>query len=99
MTRSELLAYVREFYSVEADYPWKDENYVLRHENNRKWFAVGLTVPYARLHIDREGSADILDVNSTLETSPGVKSTTLLRELVAGLVRHPTCVMRISPPS
>ncbi len=62
MTRSELLAYVRDFYSVEADYPWKDENYVLRHGSNRKWFAVGLAVPYARLHIDREGSADILDV-------------------------------------
>ena len=43
--------------------------------------------------------ADILDANSALETAPGVKSTTLLRELVAGLVRHPTCVMRISLPS
>ncbi|MBR4616710.1 MAG: hypothetical protein IKO55_13965 [Kiritimatiellae bacterium] len=43
--------------------------------------------------------SDILDANSALETSPGVKSTTLLRELVAGLVRHPTCVMRISLPS
>ena len=29
--------------------------------------------------------ADILDANSALETSPGVKSTTLLRELVADM--------------
>ena len=43
--------------------------------------------------------ADILDANSALETAPGVKSTTRHRELVAGLVRHPTCVMRISLPS
>ena len=43
--------------------------------------------------------ADILDVNSTLETSPGVKSTALLKELVADLARHSICFMRISLPS
>ncbi len=43
--------------------------------------------------------ADILDANSALETSPGVKSTALLKELVANLARHSICVMRISLPS
>ena len=32
--------------------------------------------------------ADILDVNSALETSPGVKSTALLKELIAALCVH-----------
>ena len=62
MTRSELLTYVRDCYSADPDYPWGDENYVLRHDHNRKWFAVGLAVPYPRLGVDRDGIADIIDV-------------------------------------
>ena len=62
MTKQELISYVRDYYSVNPDYPWDDENYVLRHGNNRKWFAVGLSVPYPRLGIDRDGAADIIDV-------------------------------------
>ena len=62
MTRPELLAYVRDYYSVDPDYPWEDENYVLRHGNNRKWFAVGMNISYERLGMNREGSVDIIDV-------------------------------------
>ena len=61
MIKTELLDYVRETYSVEPDYPWEDDGYVLRHAS-RKWFAVGMKVPYARLGLDREGMADIIDV-------------------------------------
>ena len=61
MTKTELLDYVRDYYSVDPDYPWEDEGYVLRHAD-RKWFAVGMKVPYSRLGLDRGGSADIVDV-------------------------------------
>ena len=62
MTRQQLLSYVSDYYSVEPDCPWDDENYVLRHGNNRKWFAVGLLIPYQRIGIARDGSVDIIDV-------------------------------------
>ena len=61
MTKTELLDYVRDTYSVDPDYPWEDEGYVLRHVS-RKWFAVGMEVPYARLGFERDGMADIIDV-------------------------------------
>ena len=61
MTKTELLDYVRETYSVDPDYPWDDDSYVLRHLS-RKWFAVGMNVSYARLGLEREGSADLIDV-------------------------------------
>ena len=61
MTKTELLDYVRDTYSVDPDYPWEDEGYVLRHVS-RKWFAVGMEVPYARLGLEQEGMADIIDV-------------------------------------
>ena len=61
MTKTELLNYVRDTYSVDPDYPWDDEGYVLRHVS-RKWFAVGMKVPYIRLGLKRDGTADIIDV-------------------------------------
>lgn len=48
-------------YSTDAEYPWNDENFIFRHQDNRKWFAVAMRVPYRRLGLDREGIADIVD--------------------------------------
>ncbi|MBP5168489.1 MAG: MmcQ/YjbR family DNA-binding protein [Oscillospiraceae bacterium] len=62
MTKDELIQYVGERFSVEPEYPWADENFIFRHQGNRKWFAVAMCVPYQRLGICREGSADIVDV-------------------------------------
>lgn len=62
MTKDELIQYVGERFSAEPEYPWADENFIFRHQGNRKWFAVAMCVPYQRLGICREGSADIVDV-------------------------------------
>ena len=62
MTRDELLSYVFDTYSTEAEYPWMDENFIFRHRGNRKWFAVAMRIQYQRLGIAKEGSVDIVDV-------------------------------------
>lgn len=63
MTKEKLLHYVRDVYSIDPDFPWEEEeSYVLRHPNNRKWFAVGMTVQCCRLGLDRKGAVDLLDV-------------------------------------
>ena len=62
MTKDELIQYVRERYSTDAEYPWADENFIFRHQSNRKWFAVAMCVPYRKLGIDRDGPVDIVDV-------------------------------------
>ena len=62
MTRDELIRYVAERYSTDAEYPWGDDNFIFRHRDNRRWFAVALRVPYRRLGRDREGSADLVDL-------------------------------------
>lgn len=62
MTGDELIAFVREEYSVDPEYPWDDENYIFRHSGNRKWFAVAMRIPYSRLGIEKEGPVDIVDV-------------------------------------
>ncbi|MBR4473508.1 MAG: MmcQ/YjbR family DNA-binding protein [Oscillospiraceae bacterium] len=62
MTKDELIQYVGERYSTEAGYPWDDDSFVFRHQGNRKWFAVAMRVPYRKLGMEREGTADIVDV-------------------------------------
>ena len=62
MTKDELIQYVGERYSTEAEYPWDDDSFVFRHQGNRKWFAVAMRVPYRKLGMEREGTADIVDV-------------------------------------
>ena len=62
MTRDELIGYVSERFSADPEWPWADDNFVFRHAGNRKWFAVSMRVPYARLGLPREGIADIVDV-------------------------------------
>ncbi len=62
MTRQEMIRYVAERFSADAEYPWADGNFIFRHQGNRKWFAVAMCVPYRKLGIDRGGTTDIVDV-------------------------------------
>ena len=78
MTKDELIRYVADTYSADAEYPWKDENFVFRHQGNRKWFAVAMRVPYRKLGLDRDGEADVVDVKcdplltGAFRTQPGI---------------------------
>lgn len=64
MTQAELAAHIFDAYSVEPDRPFpRDEvSCVFRHADNRKWFALTMTVPCRTLGIPREGSVEILNV-------------------------------------
>ena len=62
MTKDEMIAYVAERFSTEAEDPWEDENFIFRHRGNRKWFAVAMHVAYQKLGIARDGFVDIVDV-------------------------------------
>lgn len=62
MKREELIRYVNETYSADPEYPWNDENFIFRHQGNRKWFAVAMRVPYRKLGLNREGPADVVNV-------------------------------------
>ena len=65
MDRAGLIRYITERFSVEEEQPWGEgQGSVFRHPDNRKWFAVGMLVPYSRLGIQREGAADIIDVKT-----------------------------------
>ena len=64
MNRSEFLTYAEETFSVTPDHPFADDTSitVFRHGENRKWFAVGMTVHASRLGLSEDEYLDIVNV-------------------------------------
>ena len=64
MTRDEVLAYAQDRYGAEPEYLWEKfpTGFVLRHQSNRKWFAVSMDVRRDRLGLPGEDVVYIMDV-------------------------------------
>lgn len=80
MNKTELQKYIAEAYSTAPDFPWEStpDAAVYRHENNRKWFALVMTIPKARLGIRSDGMIDIVNLKcdpllvGSLRSEPGI---------------------------
>ncbi len=44
MTRQEIFDWVKDQYKTEPDCPWQDQNAVLRHRGNKKWYGLIMEV-------------------------------------------------------
>lgn len=62
MTRQELFDWCRQQYGTEPDYPWNDNNAVLRHMNSKKWYGVVLEADGRKLGLEEDGIVDALNV-------------------------------------
>ena len=64
MTREELTEYISEQYGVSPDAPWMDypRHHVFRHGGSKKWFALIMTVPRAKLKLAGEGDIDVVNL-------------------------------------
>ena len=63
MDKTGVFAYCREAFGVEPDYPWEqDSTAVLRHGDNRKWFAIVMDLPTCKLVPDAPGRSDVMNV-------------------------------------
>ncbi len=84
MTRQELTAYIFDTYSVEPDYPFREDSVtcVFRHTVSRKWFGIVMKLPYRTLGLPRDGTVDIL-----------------ISSLIIGMLMHPgpPCPRSASP--
>lgn len=64
MDRQKVFAWAKKKYRIEPDYPWNDDNGVLRHPDNKKWFAVVLTVRRDKLGLSGDNQVDVINVKS-----------------------------------
>lgn len=62
MTRQELFDWCLQQYGTEPDYPWNDNNAVLRHLNSKKWYGVVLEVNGRKLGLEGDSIVDVLNV-------------------------------------
>lgn len=62
MTREELFKWVLQQYGTVPEYPWKDENGVLRRMDNRKWYGVILTVSGNKIGLETNHPVELLNV-------------------------------------
>ena len=64
MLREEIFQYVKEKYKIEPDYPFSTHPGfpVLRHKDNRKWFALIMDVPREKLGLKGTEYVDIMNV-------------------------------------
>lgn len=62
--REEILTYGKKKYHSDPEYLWEDtpDAAVLRHTDNRKWYALLMSVERARLGLCGEGAVDVLNV-------------------------------------
>lgn len=65
-TRADIFRYVKEKYGTNPEYPWdkSPNNAVLRHSDNRKWYALVLDISKSKLGFDNENIVDILNIKS-----------------------------------
>lgn len=78
MTRDSLFTHIRDTLSVEPEYLWaSDPNYaVLRHPGSKKWFAILMNLPPARLGLPGEEIIDVL----VLRCGPALTGSLLAQE-------------------
>ena len=64
MDQAELARYARETWGTEAEHLFSEtpETYFLRHRENRKWYAVVMSVPRSKLGLEGEDPVFLLDV-------------------------------------
>lgn len=64
MSRDDLIRYVQNRYGAEPEYLWEKfpNTFILRHANNRKWFAVVMDVDRSKLGLSGKGNVDVLDI-------------------------------------
>ncbi len=69
MTKQEFLEYCSETYGTSADYPFEDsfETAVLRHTDNRKWYAIVMRVSRRRFLEDSDEVVDVVNLKIPLE--------------------------------
>ena len=69
MTKHEFLEYCLDEYGTAPDYPFDDllETAVLRHVNNRKWYALVMRVSRRKFGIDSDEVIDVVNMKLPTE--------------------------------
>ena len=74
MTRQDLLTHIADTYGITPDYPFEDDftTAVCRHRLNRKWFAILMNIPKAKLGLSGNETVDVVNLKVSPEMIPSL---------------------------
>lgn len=58
----ELLHFIKERFGHSPEFPWDDENSIVRRNDNRKWYAVFMKISARKIGIDSDEIIEVLNV-------------------------------------
>ena len=69
MTRSEFKSYIENLYNIKHDCPFEDdfETWVFRHPENKKWFALVMTIKKSKLGLESDELIDVVNLKCAPE--------------------------------
>ena len=69
MTKQELFTYTLDTYNTLPDYPFEEDyvTAVLRHSDNRKWYAIAMRVSRAKFGFDSDEVIDVVNLKLPTE--------------------------------
>ena len=69
MTKQEFLDYCLNTYGTSPDYPFDEdfETAVLRHADNRKWYAIAMRVSRRKFGLDNDEAIDVVNLKLPIE--------------------------------
>ena len=69
MNKYEFASYIEDFYGIKYDCPFEDEldAWVFRHPDNKKWFALVMTIKKSKLSIDSNEYIDVVNLKCAPE--------------------------------
>lgn len=75
MNREKIIKYINEKYHNLQEYPWEDKPTYMtfKHENNKKWFALIIDIPFEKLKINKQGIVDIINLKNIPEMIGGLR--------------------------
>ena len=73
--REEIEQYINDHFNCLQEYPWdkSPKHTTFKHNNNRKWFALIMDIPYIKLNIDKEGYVDVINLKNIPELIGGLR--------------------------
>ena len=69
MNRQEFALHIKDFYAIIYDCPFEDDldTWVFRHTDNKKWFALVMTIKKRKLGIDSDDLIDVVNLKCAPE--------------------------------
>lgn len=69
MNRLEFMSYIMDNYGIEYDCPFYEDydSWVFRHPDNKKWFALLMTIPKSKLGFESNANIDVVNLKCAPE--------------------------------